>query len=47
MTTLGLNADDVDPAFAEGIAVRLEGMDLAAEVDANVTEQLLGTLGGG
>ena len=47
MTTLGLNADDVDPAFVEGIAVRLEGMDLAAEVDANVTEQLLGTLGGG
>jgi len=47
MTTLGLNADGVDPAFVEAVAVRLEGMDLAAEVDANVTEQLLGTLGGG
>ncbi len=46
MTTLGLNADDIDPAFVEEVALRLEGMDLAAEVDAKVIEQLLGTLGG-
>jgi len=47
MTRLGLNADDVDPALVETIAARLDGLDLCAEVDANVAEQVVGALGGG
>ncbi len=46
MTTLGLGGEP-DPAMIEEIAVRLEGMDLEAEIDEEVTEQLLGRLGGG
>ncbi|MBD3292113.1 MAG: hypothetical protein GF393_04255 [Armatimonadia bacterium] len=43
---LGLSGDP-DPAMVEEIAVRLEGMDLGAEIDQDVTEQVLGILGGG
>jgi hypothetical protein len=46
MAELGLNADP-DPALVEEIAVRLEGMDLGAEIDQSVMEELLGMLGGG
>lgn len=46
MTALGLGGAP-DPAMVEEIAVRLEGMDLAAEIDQEVTEQLLRRLGGG
>lgn len=46
MGTLGLSGDP-DPAMVEEMAVRLEGMDLSAEVDGNVKEQVLGLLGGG
>ena len=43
---LGLS-DDPDPALVEEIAVRLEGMDIGAEIDREVVERLLGMLGGG
>lgn len=46
MIALGLS-DDPDPAMVEEIAVRLEGIDLAAEIDGEVTEQLLRRLRGG
>ena len=46
MRTLGV-AGDPDPATVEEIAVRLEGMDLSAQVDENVADSVLGLLGGG
>lgn len=46
MRTLGL-AGDPDPTAVEEIAVRLEGMDLSAEIDQDVKERALGILGGG
>ncbi|NLO05735.1 MAG: hypothetical protein GX131_07865 [candidate division WS1 bacterium] len=46
LLTLGLG-DAPDPALVEEMAVRLEGMDLAAEIDREVVARLLGLLGGG
>ena len=46
MRTLGLGGTDVDAARVAAIAERLEGMDLSAETDAEVTRWLLGRLGG-
>ena len=46
MMTLGMGGD-ADPAMVEEMAVRLEGMDLGAEIDEGVRERLLGVLGGG
>ncbi len=46
LTTLGMG-DSNDPAMVEEMAVRLEGMDLSAEIDSGVKDRLLGLLGGG
>jgi hypothetical protein len=45
MRTLGLTGDP-DPATVEEIAVRLEGMDLAAEIDEGARQHALELLGG-
>ncbi len=47
MQTLGLSGDDVDAGFVAEIAERVKARDLAAEIDGNVTDMLLGELGGG
>lgn len=46
LLTLGMGGSP-DAAFVEEVAVRLEGMDLAAEIDREVVARLLGLLGGG
>lgn len=46
LLTLGMGGSP-DAAFVEEVAVRLEGMDLAAEIDREVVARLLGLLAGG
>jgi len=46
MCRLGLNADEVDPAFVEAVLDRVNGIDLTAKVDADVTDALTQTLSG-
>ncbi len=47
MTTLGLNAADLDAEAVGKIAERLQGRDLPAEIDQHVAEWLVQQLGGG
>jgi hypothetical protein len=46
MATLGISGD-ADPATVEDVAVRLEGMDLGAQIDEDVQQRMLEMLGEG
>lgn len=46
MRTMGLGGATADPALVAQVAARLQGVDLPAEVDAEVTQWLLERLGG-
>lgn len=47
MTTLGLHGADVDPALVGEVHERVTAEDFGAQIESNVTEDVLSRLGGG